>query len=44
VHQVVNVDLFLPGCPPPADAIYSVLSDILAGRQPEPLKLTRFGA
>lgn len=44
VHQVVNVDLFLPGCPPPADAIYSVLSDVLAGQQPAPLKLTRFGA
>lgn len=44
VHQVVNVDLFLPGCPPSADAIYRVLSDVLAGQQPEPLKLTRFGA
>lgn len=44
VHQVINVDLFLPGCPPPADAIYRVLADVLAGKQPEPLTLTRFGA
>jgi NAD-reducing hydrogenase small subunit len=44
VHQVVSVDLFLPGCPPPAEAIYRVLLDVLAGRTPEPLKLTRFGA
>jgi NAD-reducing hydrogenase small subunit len=44
VHQVITVDLFLPGCPPPADAIYRVLADLLGGQQPEPLKLTRFGA
>lgn len=44
VHQVVSVDLFLPGCPPPAEAIHRVLLDLLAGRRPEPLKLTRFGA
>lgn len=44
LHQVVAVDLFLPGCPPPAQAIYQVLTDVLEGRQPEPLKLTRFGA
>jgi NAD-reducing hydrogenase small subunit len=44
VHQVVSVDLFLPGCPPAAGAIHQVLTDVLAGRKPEPLKLTRFGA
>ncbi len=44
VHQVVSVDLFLPGCPPAAEAIYQVLLDVLAQRAPEPLKLTRFGA
>ncbi len=43
VHQVVDVDLYVPGCPPPADAIYYVLSELLAGRQPDPLLLTRFG-
>jgi NAD-reducing hydrogenase small subunit len=43
VHQVVDVDLFVPGCPPPADAIYYVLTELLAGRHPHPLQLTRFG-
>lgn len=44
VHQVVAVDLFLPGCPPPAEAIYRVLTDVLAGRKPCALEHTRFGA
>ena len=43
VHEAVRVDLFLPGCPPPADVIYHVITDLLAGRTPEPQKLTRFG-
>jgi len=33
----------VPGCPPPADAIHFVLSELLAGRTPDPLQLTRFG-
>jgi NAD-reducing hydrogenase small subunit len=44
IHQVVSVDLYLPGCPPPAEAIFRVLSDVLSGQKPEPLKLTRFGS
>jgi len=43
LHEVIAVDLFVPGCPPPADAIWHVLSEILAGRTPDPIKLTRFG-
>jgi NAD-reducing hydrogenase small subunit len=43
VHEVVKVDLFVPGCPPPADAIYYVISELLAGRMPDPGKVTRFG-
>ena len=43
IHAVVDVDLFVPGCPPPADAIYFVLSELLAGRVPDPSSLTRFG-
>ncbi|MBE0473915.1 NADP oxidoreductase [Rhodoferax sp.] len=35
IHEVVHVDHFLPGCPPGADAIWSFLSDLLAGRTPQ---------
>lgn len=35
LHEVVPVDLFLPGCPPDADAIYHVLSELAQGRMPE---------
>ena len=34
VHQVVRVDTFMSGCPPPADRIRSVLEQFLAGKQP----------
>ena len=34
LHQVVPVDAWLPGCPPSADLIHSVLLDLLAGRTP----------
>ncbi len=44
VHQVVAVDLFVPGCPPHADAIFHVLSELIAGRTPNPNDITRFGA
>jgi NAD-reducing hydrogenase small subunit len=36
VHEVVPVDVFIPGCPPPADLIFSVLSDLLEGKRPTP--------
>ncbi len=35
VHRVVKVDVFLPGCPPDADLIYTMLDDLLAGRVPD---------
>lgn len=34
VNEVVSVDVQLPGCPPSADAIWYVLTELLAGRQP----------
>lgn len=34
VHAVVPVDVYLPGCPPPADRIRAVLEALLAGEQP----------
>ena len=43
IHQVVAVDAFLPGCPPPADAIYFALTELLAGRLPDMNGYTRFG-
>ncbi len=35
IHEVVKVDYFIPGCPPSGDAIWKVLTDLLAGKQPE---------
>jgi len=43
VHEVVPVDVFVPGCPPSADTIYQVLDDLLSGRTPA-VAGTRFGA
>lgn len=30
-HEVVTIDVFLPGCPPSADAIWAALSELLSG-------------
>jgi len=35
VGDVVPVDIFVPGCPPSADAIWFVLTELLAGRTPK---------
>ncbi|MFZ0931905.1 MAG: NADP oxidoreductase [Syntrophobacteraceae bacterium] len=34
VGDVLKVDIFIPGCPPSADSIFFVLSELLAGRIP----------
>jgi len=34
VGQVVDVDINIPGCPPPPEAILYVLSELAAGRKP----------
>jgi NAD-reducing hydrogenase small subunit len=44
VHGVVDVDIFVPGCPPSANTIWDLLSALIAGRSPEPIRTTRFGA
>jgi NAD-reducing hydrogenase small subunit len=45
LHQVIAVDLFLPGCPPPAPRIQAALEPLLQGRMPvlEGAELLRFG-
>jgi NAD-reducing hydrogenase small subunit len=35
IHEIVKVDVFIPGCPPDADAIWYALTELLAGRQPK---------
>jgi NAD-reducing hydrogenase small subunit len=42
VHKTIKVDVFLPGCPPSADLIYTLLDDLLSGRVPEAAG-SRFG-
>lgn len=44
VHEVVRVDVFVPGCPPSADTIYYVLNQLLNGLTPDINQMTRFGA
>jgi len=44
VHEFVDVDIFVPGCPPSADTIYFVLTELAAGRAPDLSARTRFGA
>lgn len=44
VHNVVPVDVFLPGCPPSADIIFQTLTALLEGREPKISGETRFGA
>jgi NAD-reducing hydrogenase small subunit len=44
VHRYVTVDVFVQGCPPSADTIHFVLSELAAGRKPDVSALTRFGA
>ena len=34
IHEVVRIDHSLPGCPPPADAFWQLLQDLMAGRTP----------
>lgn len=43
VHEVVKVDVFVPGCPPSADTIYKIMDSLLNGHTTDPATLTRFG-
>ena len=44
IHACVPVEVFVPGCPPSADTILYILSELIAGRTPDPSAVTRFGA
>ena len=44
VHEIVPVDVFIPGCPPSAEVIFYAVSELLEGRVPELSAKTRFGA
>lgn len=35
IHEVVPVDINVPGCPPDADVIFYVLSELAQGRKPQ---------
>lgn len=43
IHEFVTVDVFLPGCPPPADVIHYTISELIEGRIPDLTGRTRFG-
>jgi NAD-reducing hydrogenase small subunit len=45
IHAVVPVDIYLPGCPPPARRIRALLQQILAGEAPrlEGREMIKFG-
>jgi len=43
LHDVVKVDLHVPGCPPSAKAIALVLGELLEGRTPDLAAKVRFG-
>ena len=45
LHEVIPVDLWLPGCPPPAQRIKEALIPLLAGERPamEGASMLRFG-
>ncbi len=43
LNEAVDIDFFVPGCPTPADAIYTVLKGILEEKEVDISSLTRFG-
>jgi NAD-reducing hydrogenase small subunit len=43
VHELVAVDVFVPGCPPPAGLIAFVVSELKAGRMPDVSEHFKFG-
>jgi len=44
LHHFVKVDLFIPGCPPGADTLFTALSALIDGRAADLRLNSRFGA
>lgn len=43
VHEVIKVDLHIPGCPPPARMILYAVGELLEGRMPDLAAKVKFG-
>jgi len=43
LHEIVKVDFFVPGCPPSAELIHYVLTELLAGRVPNMEGRSKYG-
>lgn len=45
LHEMIKVDLFIPGCPPPADRIKAAIAPLLEGKTPamEGREMLKFG-
>jgi NAD-reducing hydrogenase small subunit len=43
VHEVIKVDLHIPGCPPKPEAIMYVITELLEGRKPDLTAKVKFG-
>jgi NAD-reducing hydrogenase small subunit len=35
IHEIIDVDVYIPGCPPSADLIHYTLVELLEGRHPD---------
>ncbi len=43
LREFVSVDFWVPGCPPTAKTILSLINDLLAGQKPESGETVKFG-
>lgn len=43
LHEFVKIDVFVPGCPPSADIIFFILTELAQGRMPDLATTSRFG-
>lgn len=44
IHEFVNVDVYLPGCPPSAQTFHAAITALISGEPLDVSALTRFGA